>query len=155
MGNIIKIKHGTSTPLPGSLKEYELGYKIEGSEPAGLYIGTPNSGVVSLTGSNAIFSNPSSSDDGTGATSQLKNGESGANIYPVIRGGDLVEEVPIEQGGTSATNVLGARANFGLNTPSFEDEVRLSGTTTTSATAGMKMEYYTVSSQKRVRIMEI
>jgi hypothetical protein len=154
MGNIIKIKHGTLTPPTGSLEEYELGYKVEGSEPAGLYIGTSN-GVVSITGSNAIFSSPSSGDSGTGATSQLKNGESGANIYPVIRGGDLVEEVPIEQGGTSATNVLSARANFGLNTPSFEDEVRLSDTTTTSATAGMKMEYYMVNSQKRVRIMEI
>lgn len=150
MGNIIRIKNGSTVPSNGTLSKGELGYKWPSNEaPGALYIGSED-GIINVTGSNAIFSTV-----GTGNTVQLANGESGSNIYPVIRGEDLIEEVPIEQGGTSATNVLDARENLSLNTPSFNGEIRLNNTITTSATSGLKIEYYTVSSQKRVRFMEI
>lgn len=150
MGNIIRIKNGSTAPSNGTLSKGELGYKWPSNEvPGALYIGSED-GIINVTGSNTIFSTV-----GTGNTVQLANGESGSNIYPVIRGEDLIEEVPIEQGGTSATNVLDARENLSLNTPSFNGEIRLNNTITTSATSGLKIEYYTVSSQKRVRFMEI
>ena len=82
----------------------------------------------------------------------------GNTVYPQIVGSGAVEPVPIENGGTSASNTYDARDNLKLLEPTFGNMIIgtiVQGTDVSSTGQVGKFDFYKVGDQARIRIMGV
>lgn len=157
MGNIIQIKRATGVlPSDTVLQPGEMAYvyTAEADVPGALYIGDRTTSVPPIN----IFQSNVACRLVDGDVYELFDMATGNTVYPQIVGSGAVEPVPIENGGTGASNIYDARDNLKLLEPTFGNMIIgtiVQGTNVSTTGQVGKFDFYKVGDQARIRIMEV